>query len=74
MSDPPQPPATIVGTQPRPAYRVLVLSKEGTILDVRRISVDSDDDAIQHTQRLVDGHALELWDGLRFIEQFLPTE
>lgn len=74
MSDPPQPSATILGSQPRPAYRVLVLSKEGTVLDVKRITVDSDDEAIQHARRLVDGHALELWDGLRFIEQFPPAD
>lgn len=33
-----------------------------------------DDDAKIKAQALVDGHAVDLWDGMRFIERFEPNQ
>ena len=36
------------------------------------ISAVGDDEAKTKAQALVDGHAIDLWDGMRFIERFEP--
>jgi hypothetical protein len=36
------------------------------------ISASGDDDARDKARALVDGHAVVLWDGFRFIERFKP--
>ena len=38
------------------------------------ISVQDDDEAVERAKAMVDGHAVELWDGLRFIEHFPPVD
>lgn len=53
-----------------PVYRVILLAKDGAVVSAARISVDDDESAIEAAQAMVDGHAVELWDGLRFIEHF----
>ncbi|MHC2002855.1 hypothetical protein ACYQR9_20755 [Methylobacterium sp. CM6241] len=35
-----------------------------------RLAAEDDDRAIEAVKAMVDGHAVELWDGLRFIEHF----
>ncbi|MHC2017317.1 hypothetical protein [Methylobacterium sp. CM6247] len=56
------------------AYRVLLLAKTGAVIGMVRISVQDDDEAIERAKAMVDGHAVELWDGLRFIELFPPVD
>jgi hypothetical protein len=49
---------------------VILLAKDGAVVSASRISVEDDDGAIEAAKAMVDGHAVELWDGLRFIEHF----
>lgn len=57
-----------------PAYRVLLFAKTGAVIGMVRISVQDDDEAIERAKAMVDGHTVELWDGLRFIELFRPVD
>ena len=56
-----------------PAYRVILLAKTGSVIGMVPISVQDDDEAVERAKAMVDGHAVELWDGLRFIEHFPPV-
>ena len=56
-----------------PAYRVYILAENGTIDNVVRLAANDDDHAIEYAKSMVDGHAIDLWDGLRFIDQFPPN-
>ncbi len=53
-----------------PRYRINFLNPDGTIFRTEVLEVPNDDDAIQAARRLMNGRALDLWDGLRFIEFF----
>ena len=57
-----------------PVYRVMLLDADGRVLSNLPLppSVESDERAKSTAQSMVDGHAVELWDGLRFIEHFDP--
>ena len=62
-------------SEPRPpAYRAIIIAKSGTVINAWRILADTDEQATNQAKALVDGHAVELWDGLRFIEHFPPIE
>jgi hypothetical protein len=62
------------GSDPSPAcYRVLVLSTTDEVIRTERLPVTSDEEAITLAQAKVDGHSVELWDGLRFTERFDHT-
>ena len=54
------------------AYRAYIIGSDGHI--VRRIDLhcENDDDAKERAKQLVDGHAIELWDGPRKITKFEP--
>ena len=56
-----------------PRYRAVVLGENGEVLAVVRIQTEADADALSRAKALVDGHTVELWDGVRFIEQFRPS-
>lgn len=51
-------------------YRVNFINPDGTILRTEILDANKDEDAIQAARRLMNGQALDLWDGLRFIESF----
>ncbi|GEP11096.1 hypothetical protein [Methylobacterium gnaphalii] len=53
-------------------YRVLVLKPDGTVVDTRALFAADDDEAMALAKSMVRGHAVELWDDLRFIEHFPP--
>lgn len=55
-----------------PRYRAILIGKSGEVLGMTRLSVRDDPTAIVEAKALVNGHAVELWDGLRFIDHF-PT-
>jgi hypothetical protein len=57
-----------------PRYRVLILDREGQVLRMERMEAGRDSEAVERARRLVDGHAIELWDGVRFIEHFSPVD
>ncbi|WP_375462823.1 hypothetical protein [uncultured Methylobacterium sp.] len=63
--DKPQPPAR---------YRALLLSAAGQVLRMEHLPASDDADAMRRARLLVDGHAVELWDGVRFIERFEPSD
>ncbi|GJE43427.1 hypothetical protein [Methylobacterium soli] len=54
----------------RPRYRALILSQEGLVLRTERVPADDDPAALAIAETLDGAHAVELWDGLRFIERF----
>ncbi|RYE97882.1 MAG: hypothetical protein EOO77_38250 [Oxalobacteraceae bacterium] len=57
-----------------PSYRAVVLDAYGGEVLNTPISAAGDDEAKGKARALVDGHALDLWDGLRFIERFEPVD
>lgn len=57
-----------------PAYRAILLAKTGAVVGMIRIPVQDDDEAVDRAKAMVDGHAVDLWDGVRFIEHFPPVE
>ncbi|MHC2020472.1 hypothetical protein [Methylobacterium sp. CM6247] len=62
-------------TEPRaPAYRAIIIAKSGTVVNALRLQAEDDEQACEHAKAMVDGHAVELWDGLRFIEHFPPVD
>ncbi|MHC2019716.1 hypothetical protein [Methylobacterium sp. CM6247] len=66
---------TDVPNEPKPpAYRVILIAKSGTVVNAMRLQADDDAEACERAKAMVDGHAVELWDGLRFIEHFPPVD
>ncbi|KQO69386.1 hypothetical protein ASF22_01895 [Methylobacterium sp. Leaf87] len=57
-----------------PRYRAFLLDMNGRILRERRIDALCDEDAISVAATMMDGRAIDLWDGLRFIEHFPPID
>ncbi|WP_156369055.1 hypothetical protein [Methylobacterium sp. Leaf100] len=55
-----------------PHYRAMGVGANGEIVSKSEISALGDDEAKAKAQALVDGHAIDLWDDLRFIEHFAP--
>lgn len=53
-----------------PHYRAMSVGADGEIISQSEISALGDDEAKAKAQALVDGHAVDLWDDLRFIEHF----
>lgn len=62
----------VIALRPTPRYRAFTLGLNGHILHETLIEADRDEDAISIATGMMDGHAIDLWDGLRFIEHF-PT-
>ena len=66
--------ASDILSEPRPPiYRVVVLAGCGTVHNVLRLTAADDEQAKERAKMMVDGHAVELWDGLRFIDHFAPV-
>ncbi|MCJ2110017.1 hypothetical protein MKK64_02130 [Methylobacterium sp. E-025] len=57
-----------------PRYHVLILDRRGQVLRMERIESGGDDEVVERALRFVDGQAIELWDGVRFIEHFPPVD
>ncbi len=56
------------------AYRVLLLQRDGAVVEIQVVIAGDDSEAIALAKAMVDGHAVELWDGVRFIDHFPPQE
>ena len=54
-------------------YRAFVVCPDGYVLNTLTFSAFGDDSASAIAEGMVDGHAIELWDGVRFIERFDPV-
>ena len=57
-----------------PRYRVIILGTNDSVLRVEPIAVETDDEALSQARAFVDGHAVQLWDGLRLIEHLNPVD
>lgn len=55
-----------------PCYRAVILDACGGAVLSTLVSASGDDEAMDKAQALIDGHAIDLWDGFRFIERFEP--
>lgn len=53
-------------------YRALFLLPDGEVIATRRLSAADDREAITLVKAMVDYHAVELWNGLRYVEYFVP--
>ena len=53
-----------------PRYRALLLGSDGRVLRMEHLPVGDDAEAVRRARAFVDGNAVELWDGVRFIEHF----
>ncbi|MCJ2083928.1 hypothetical protein [Methylobacterium sp. J-090] len=53
-----------------PRYRAILLGPTGRIASLVNLIAGDDKDALRLAEAMVDGHAVELWDGVRFIEHF----
>ena len=56
-----------------PHYQVMIVGADGRVVSQAVISAAGDDEAKAKALALVDGHAIDLWDDLRFIEHFTPS-
>ena len=61
----------LVGSKPS-RYRAFILNADETVLRIEHLPAHDDDMALDLARKLLDGHALELWDGMRFIEHLDP--
>ena len=53
-------------------YRAYIIASDGHIRDRIDLFCESDEEAKERAQQLVDGHAVELWDEGRRIAVFEP--
>ena len=53
-------------------YRAILIGTSGHITGLITLTAANDDVALKLAEAMVDGHAVELWDGLRYIEHFPP--
>lgn len=67
-------PHTSIEPAPAVAYRAITLCPDGNVLATHPLSAGSDEEAAQLASALVEDRAIELWDGLRFIEHFEPKK
>lgn len=51
-------------------YRAILIDGDGHTVSMYRIMAAGDDEAVVQAKALVDGHGVDLWDGIRFIEHF----
>lgn len=53
-------------------YRAYIVDKDGHVTGRIDLLCENEDDALQRAKQLVDGHAVELWQGKQKIERFEP--
>ena len=53
-----------------PEYKAFLIKNDKIDIAATVITADSDEDAIEQTKPLVDGHDIELWLGPRFVMGF----
>jgi len=53
-----------------PCYRAMLIDVNGRAVQMLPITAPDDDKAVAQAKALVDGHGVDLWDGVRFIEHF----
>ena len=60
--------AELDGADPR--YRAVLIDVNGYTVATVQIEASGDDEAMVQAMALVDGHGVDLWDGVRFIEYY----
>ncbi len=55
-------------------YRAYVVDVDGHFLGCEGFACSDDNEALTRAERLVDGHDVELWSGLRFITRLLSEK
>lgn len=60
--------AELDGTDP--CYRAMLIDVDGCSVATIPIKASGDDEAMVRAMALVDGHGVDLWDGVRFIEHY----
>lgn len=53
-----------------PHYLVQFIDLEGNVIRTERLLAATDDEALALASTMTNGLAVELWDGLRFLEHF----
>jgi hypothetical protein len=53
-------------------YRAYTIGDDGHIIDVAPLVCDDDDAAIKQAAQLLNGRAIELWSGPRFVTKLEP--
>jgi len=56
-----------------PIYHVAIRARSGAVHNVLHLPADDDEQAREQARTMVDSHAVELWDGLRFVDRFAPV-
>lgn len=54
-------------------YRAFILNADGKVLRSAPVPAQDDEAALSLASAMVDGHSVELWDGMRFIEHLDPN-
>jgi hypothetical protein len=49
---------------------VQFIDLEGNVIRTERLQAATDEEALALASTMTDGYAVELWDGLRFVEHF----
>jgi hypothetical protein len=62
--------APFAGSTPIPFYCVQFIDLDGNVVRTERLPAANDDEALALASTMTNGHAVELWDGLRFLEHF----
>lgn len=57
-----------------PLYHAAILDRAGRTLAYVAVPAKTDEDATSEVVSMLDGHAIELWDGPRFIAHFPPVD
>ena len=58
-----------------PYYRAYTLTDDDHILDAPKvITCDSDQEAVQTAEQLINGHDVELWNGARLVTRIKSTD
>jgi len=55
-------------------YRAFIIGRDGHVVDRVDLLCSNEADARQRAKQLVDGQAVELWEGARQIERFEPHQ
>lgn len=63
---------TVMPPRDKPVYRAMILDPEGNVLGTEIVLAQTDSEALALAGAMAWEFTVELWDGLRFIEQIAP--
>ena len=66
--------AGFLRTREMPEYRACLVSENGTVLRSVLLVCPDDEVAKEYARQLVDGHAIELWQGERQVGRFISRQ